>query len=144
MSFNDEVLLWLNEFVSPQCSFLHFENDGWRYKKKCCHFTAVQGPDFSAHLYFEMYIQCQLSNSPLQNVLIFFFNFASVIFFHLWFYIQRTKFILGESVSIVMNFIFKILQTRILRNQSVFVVIHFICGKTCNNIILKHYLRVML
>lgn len=93
-------------------------------KKKCCHFTAVQRPDFSAHLYFEMYIQCQLSNSPLQNVLIFFFNFASVIFFHLWFYIQRTKFILGESVSIVMNFILKILQTRILRNQSVFVVIH--------------------
>lgn len=93
-------------------------------KKKCCHFTAVQGPDFSAHLYFEMYIQCQLSNSPLQNVLIFFFYFASVIFFHLWFYIQRTKFILGESVSIVMNFILKILQSRILRNQSVFVVIH--------------------
>lgn len=121
---SDEVLLWLNEFVSPQCSFLHFENDGWRYKKKCCHFTAVQGPDFSAHLYFEMYIQCQLSNSPLQNVLIFFLNFASVIFFHLWFYIQRTKFILGESVSIIMNFILKILQTRILRNQSVFVVIH--------------------
>lgn len=60
-----------------------FRKRRMKVQKKCCHFTAVQGPDFSAHLYFEMYIQCQLSNSPLQNVLIFFLNFASVIFFHL-------------------------------------------------------------
>ena len=50
-----------------------FRKRRMKVQKKCCHFTAVQGPDFSAHLYFEMYIQCQLSNSPLQNVLIFFF-----------------------------------------------------------------------
>lgn len=96
--------------------------------------TCILKCTFNANFQIHLYRMCWF----------FFFNFASVIFFHLWFYIQRTKFILGESVSIVMNFILKILQTRILRNQSVFVVIHFICGKTCNNIILKHYLRVML
>lgn len=42
-----------------------------------------------------------------------------------------------------MNFILKILQSRILRNQSVFVVIHSYVEKR-NDIILKHYLRVML
>lgn len=96
--------------------------------------TCILKCTFNANFQIPLYRMCWF----------FFLNFASVIFFHLWFYIQRTKFILGESVSIVMNFILKILQTRILRNQSVFVVIHFICGKTCNNIILKHYLRVML
>lgn len=96
--------------------------------------TCILKCTFNANFQIHLYRMCWF----------FFLNFASVIFFHLWFYIQRTKFILGESVSIVMNFILKILQTRIFTESKCVCCNTFICGKTCNNIILKHYLRVML
>lgn len=84
-------------------------------------FTCILKCTFSANFQSHLYRMCW-----------FYLNIASFIFFFFHpRFIPRTKFILGESGSMVMNFVLKFCGQEFLRKQNVFVVVH--CGNTCNN-----------